>query len=197
MMPMTSATNVSIPKDRVALELLTASGLNVNPEEVAKFEFKAAEAMEAIAAHSLNDGLGPTRLQVGRTHIRLTRFLWDLSVNVVVLGLAAHEPSGLTFALVAGKALESLSKVAELVHRLDDEEMRVYKVVVDLAAGNRSIEPSAMRARELDIIGRLEAEDMPLPNVALVISRLADKHAIRVSGSSASEVYYEPTGVLD
>jgi hypothetical protein len=194
---MPSTDVVDLRNNEVLLSLIASAGAGtLNPEDARRFEFKASEALESIAAHPLNGEYAATRLQVGRTHIRLKKVLWDLATNVVLLVIAAHETSGLTGAALAGKAVESLSKLAELIHRLDGREMLVYKAIVDLNSASRSISPTVARATEADIATRLPKDSVSPTELRLTITGLLEKGAIKRIGGAGDQILYAPANIL-
>ncbi|MDD1523611.1 hypothetical protein DAA51_38985 [Bradyrhizobium sp. WBAH10] len=114
--------------------LLQTKGANA--DQIAGIRKKVAGQIERIASTASKDTVskdeqGETHVVVLGISLNVKGTIWPLAVCTVKLVIAAHDATGITWAIAADSAIETLEKLAANVHRLGPAERLVCTAIAE------------------------------------------------------------------
>ena len=137
---------------------------------------RVSESLTEISQARANQPDVPTRILVGKRHLKFRKAIWTTAVAGVEVGLAALDPSHMTKAALSAHILGYLASLKDLLQKLDSAEMEVYAAIqaihAEKAADGRMLE--AKEASVEEIAARLSEQE----NLKDVLSSLVAKGAI-------------------
>ncbi len=191
--------NQQQPAPDAVESFLQESGLaarlkGASPDEIARLRQQIADRLEAIAKAAPEDEEGGTKIVVGRWSIRITGTVWPLAVCLVKLGIAAHDPTGLSWGEAAKDAIELLDKLAAEIHRLDPTERLVCAAIADKRRENKAAGVTPDGATRQDIAAFFtHREEQTPPTLDDILKKLAEKKILAAETDAKRGVLYRVT----
>lgn len=135
----------------------------LDPAQLADLQSKFEETLAAIATNAQPQEHGETKTVVGGWSIRIGGTLWPLVIFVVKLGVAAHDPTGLSWKGTIASALNFLNDFAKVVHQLNSAEQLICAAIAQVCAGHRAAKVSPTGASRQEIVDALEKNGQQAP----------------------------------
>src|SRR5262249_24559340 len=123
--------------------------------------------------------------------IPITGTVWPLVVAAVKLGVAAHDPSGITWTVAADQAIDALTKLAELIHKLDPTERLVFAPIAESPHEHKKAHVAPDGASCADIGAWFDKSERVKPsNLDAVVDGLVENHVLKKTNDPARGALY-------